>query len=479
MPLTYSPNQIINKFEGSVVRTLSQLEAEGYIAHNILLPKVNNRYRPDEHDIVVLLPWAAYTIDAKEYAPGYYNIPGNSPSQWRRFSPEFTKQDGKTKVLGNLPNPFHVAKQKGSILHSLCKKADRQLENYPTQSIIVVPDHAEVTPEFQPYSREEYSFELRVLKLSQLVDAIVADGKAHTGRIYTMDQRRRIFEEIQALPQQPTQGISLCGVRLDKELRRSEPGCPVSMTAYEGVKEMSGTKVEVRIYCKWPWNENSDRFLDRLHRRLNAIERVYIPHLMQVIVSEDLPDLVVLAFIHFPGKTLAELLKRERSLSVPIVKSLIRYLAGTVKELHQCDIIHHDIRPEHVLVAPNLNSHGGQEHLLVGLTSPLIDDGCLSTQVFGDDFESSFSAPEMQAHRHPDRGKPQSDIFSLGRLAAYCLLGDAKYRQRLGKEGIDLDLQGELQGIDAHFKSVIEGATQYRSSQRYANIDEMLAALSK
>jgi hypothetical protein len=97
----------------------------------------------------------------------------------------------------------------------------------------------------------------------------------------------------------------------------------------------------------------------------------------------------------------------------------------------------------------------------------------LSTQVFGNDFESSFSAPEMQVHKHPQRGKPQNDIFSLGRLAAYCVLGDAEYRQRLRDGKID------LQGVDTHLAGIINRATQYRSSDRYGDIDEMLAALSE
>ncbi|WP_017715562.1 NERD domain-containing protein kinase family protein [Kamptonema formosum] len=473
MPLEYTSHPVGNAFEGSVVRELSRLDEDGFIAHNILLPNVNDRYNPNEHDIVLLLPWAAYTIDAKEYEPGYYNIPGNSDVEWRTSSPEFKRKNGnKTKILSRLANPFHVAKQKGSILHATCKGI-KALVNYRVQSLIVVPDHAEVTPNNQSHTQDGFVFNLRVLKLSELVGAIIEEGKAHKGRTYTMDKRRLIFEKLQALPQQPKGGISLCQIRLGKQLNRSEPGCPVSMTAYEGVKDPPGEQVEVRIYRKWPWNDNSDRFLDRVKRRMKALYKFPSRHVMQVLTFEELPDMVVIAFKRFDGETLAELLKRRKSLPVATVKSLVRHLANTVKELHRQNIIHHDIRPEHVLVAPNLESHGGEEHLITGLTSPLIDDRRLSTQVFGNDFESSFSAPEMQIHKHPHRGKPQNDIFSLGRLAAYCVLGDAEYRQRLRDDKID------LQGVDTHLAGIIDRATQYRSSDRYGDIDEMLAALSE
>ncbi len=473
MPLQYTPHLIGNDFEGAVLWELSRrLDEDGFIAHNILLPKVNDRYNPKEHDIVLLLSRSAYTIDAKEYEPGYYNIPGNSPAEWRKESPEFTREDGQTKVLRQLPNPFHVAKQKGSILHALCKVI-KVLGNYRVQSLIVVPEHAEVTPNNHPHTHDGQVFNLRVLKLSELVDAIVADGKAHKGRTHTMDERRLIFEKLQALPQQVKGGISLCGIRLDKQLNRREPGCPISMTAYEGVKDPPGVPVEVRIYRTWPWNDNSDRFLDRVQRRMKALYEFPSRHVMRVLTFEELPDMVVIAFKRFEGETLAELLKGRKSLPVAIVKSFLRHLANTVKELHRQNIIHHDIRPEHVLVAPNLESHGGEKHLIAGLTSPLIDEGCLSTQVFSNDFESSFSAPEMQVHKHPHRGKPQNDIFSLGRLAAYCVLGDANYRQRLRDGKID------LQGVDPQLAGIINRATQFRSTERYGNIDEMLAALSE
>ena len=474
MPLEYTSHSVGNAFEGSVVRELSRLDEDGFIAHNILLPKVNDRYNPNEHDIVLLLPWAAYTIDAKEYEPGSYNIPGNSHVEWRKSSPEFTREDGKTKRLSHLPNPFHVAKQKASILHAKCKDIDKKvLAHYPVQSIIVVPAQAEVTPNNQSHTQDGFVFNLRVLKLSELVDTIVADGKAHKGRTHTMNERRLIFEKLQALPQQLKGGISLCGIRLGKQLNRSEPGCPVSMTAYEGVKDPPGVPVEVRIYRKWPWNDNSDRFLDRMERRMKALYEFPSRHVMHVLTFEELPDMVVIAFKRFDGETLAELLKGRKTLPVATVKSFLRHLANTVKELHRQNIIHHDIRPEHVLVAPNLESHGGEKHLIAGLTSPLIDDRCLSTQVFGNDFESSFSAPEMRAHKHPHRGKPQNDIFSLGRLAAYCVLGDAEYRRRLRDGKIDLE------GVDPHLAGIINHATQYRSSDRYGDIDEMLAALSE
>jgi|GEM_PF-6937444 tRNA A-37 threonylcarbamoyl transferase component Bud32 len=472
MPLQYTPHLIGNDFEGSVVRELSRLDEDGFIAHNILLPKVNDRYNPNEHDIVLLLPWAAYTIDAKEYEPGFYNIPANGPVEWRKSSPEFTREDGQTRILKHLANPFHVAKQKGSILHTTCKGL-KALGNYRVQSLIVVPDLAKVTSNNQSPTQDGFVFNLRVLKLSELVDTIVADGKAHKGRTYTMDERRLIFDKLQALPQQPKGGISLCGIRLGKQLNRSEPGCPVSMTAYQGVKDPPGVPVEVRIYRKWPWNDSSDRFLDRVERRMKALYEFPSRHVMHVLTFEELPDMVVIAFKRFEGETLAELLKGRKSLPVATVTSFLRHLANTVKELHRQNIIHHDIRPEHVLVAPNLESHGGEKHFIAGLTSPLIDDRCLSTQVFGNDFESSFSAPEMQVHKHPQRGKPQNDIFSLGRLAAYCVLGDAEYRQRLRDGKID------LQGVDTHLAGIINRATQYRSSDRYGDIDEMLAALSE
>jgi hypothetical protein len=122
MPLQYRPSRIAEQFEGLVIRQLAQIEEPvGVIVHNVLLPHVRDRYRPNEHDIILLLPWAAYTIDAKNYHPGLYRIPGNGIVEWRKEPPQFASEDHPSdfQAVPELPNPFRVAYQKSGVLHSL------------------------------------------------------------------------------------------------------------------------------------------------------------------------------------------------------------------------------------------------------------------------------------------------------------------------------------------------------------------------
>ena len=117
--MKYVPGQLANSFEGAVVRELARVKSDGYIAHNVLLPNVRDRYNPNEHDIVLLLPSVAFTIDAKEYAAGQYKLTGNASVEWRRSPPEHRSGSEAWHTLRGLPNPFYVAFQKAKVLHGL------------------------------------------------------------------------------------------------------------------------------------------------------------------------------------------------------------------------------------------------------------------------------------------------------------------------------------------------------------------------
>ncbi|MBW4492727.1 MAG: hypothetical protein KME26_06490 [Oscillatoria princeps RMCB-10] len=47
MPLQHTPHLIGNDFEGAGVRDMSRSDEDGFTAHNIWLPKVNDGYNPN------------------------------------------------------------------------------------------------------------------------------------------------------------------------------------------------------------------------------------------------------------------------------------------------------------------------------------------------------------------------------------------------------------------------------------------------
>lgn len=471
MPLHYTPNRISNAFEGSVVQELARLngesELEGFIAHNVLIPHVKNRYLPNEHDIVLLLPHVGYTLDAKEYRPGEYRIPVNGLIEFR------ARGDKQFVAVRELPNPYELADKKSKILSGVCRRVSPQFGNYWIESLIVVPDHVDLLCDSGD-GADQLPINLRIVKLSGLCRAVLDDMRGkNRGQSLGFPQLKQIWEAIGA--QTPTTGsdAEVCGIRFGDMISRTEPGCPLPMQAFRGVYKLTGKPVEIRIYRSWPWNEQTVRFLERMRRRLTLLQDLNMESVPRVIVAADLPDVFIFATRWFEGETLADLVHRRASLPADLAVSLVRYVGNSVRRLHEKGIVHLDIRPEHVWVGPGLESHSGRQHLLSGFTNPLIDDARLSTQAYAIGFDASFSAPEMQYHRHPYRGKPQNDVFSLGRLLAYCILGDDLYRRNLQDDGT-LFLPDE---VSDSLRDCIHMSTDPRASVRLVGIEEFARLL--
>lgn len=469
MPLYYKPSPISNTFEGAVVRELSQLDSEpgidGFIAHNVLLPNIKHRYLPNEHDILLLLPYAGYTIDAKEYRPGQYKIPVNGRIEFRRRGDEEFRQL-------QLPHPYVVADRKAKVLSGVCGRISAQFSNYRILSSIVFPDHVELinsggcgTP---------LPMNLRMVTLSDLCRIILDDMREPKfGKSLAHTELEQIFRAIGAETEAIEEGREVCGIRFGERITRTEPGCPVAMDAFRGVYTLTGRESEIRLYRSWPWNDQTDRFMGRMRRRLTLLQEIVLETLPRVLVAEELPDAFILATRWFDGETVINLVRRRASLSSDLAVALIAQVAYSVRHLHERGIVHLDVRPDYVWVGPALENHAGAKHQLGGFTSPLIDETRLSTQAYATGFDASFSAPEMQYHRHPDRGKPQNDVFSLGRLLAYCILGEDLYRRNLMNDG-NLLLPDEVPG---NIRDCIRMATASRVSARLASVDDFMRVL--
>jgi hypothetical protein len=479
MPLTITTRHATNPFEASVCNEVSNLTHDGFLTNTILLPNVTYRFYPDEHDALLLLPWAAYTLDAKGWAAGTYRFPMNNPVEYTRSRPPADPVLGWRRQA-NLPNPFHVAKQKGSALHAYCRRARSGVENLPILPLIVFPDHCDFTPDQDNYvpSGGGPPLNLRILKLGQMNARIDADAATMTGTRYGLPLLETLLRRLEAERRRPYEGLAMCGFHLEQLVDRKEPGCPVRFVTYQSMHEFTATKAEVRLYDKYPANVSADRFLDCARRRATALHRCSIPTVVRLLNVEELPDLLLMAFERYDGETLQEVVGRRQHLSEGLVRSLLIHLARSVQALHEQGIIHLDLRPEYILLGDGLDGHGGADHRLTGLTNPLIDTSQISTAVYDNNFDASFASFEMRAHGHSNRGQAGTDIFSLGRLAAYCLLGHVRYRDAV--VGTDLDsVRFDLSGIGQSLRRIVERAMELRPEHRHPAARDLADELVK
>jgi hypothetical protein len=474
MTIEWKPRPGADAFETDVLREVSGLKRDGFLTNNVLLPNVHYRCFPNEHDALLLLPWAAYTLESKGWDEGDYRFEGNNPVEWQRRRPVY--DDGhRRRVLDGFPNPFHVAYKKATVLHTFLAGIGRGLESYPVLPLVVMPDHCAFTPDRHTLAAAGVpTLDLRIVHLGKLVQLLEDDSRIYPDLRLGRSLLETMLRALETLPPKQEEPMPLCGCIRLQEIHRVEPGCPVTLRAYKARQAVAGREVEVREYVLWPFGDDAAAFLEHARKRAAALMEVRLDTVMHFRHAEELPDRLVLVIDPLWGEPINEVIRQRVTLRPEVVRSLLVHLGRSVATLHAKRIIHLDIRPEYVLLNPDLESHGGSKHLLVGLTNPLIDSGKVSTAVFHDNFEGSFSAPEMRESGRADRGTPATDLFSLARLAVYCLLGDNQYRQHLRQ---DRPLTSSLGDLDATFRLALESAMRDRPADRFRSAEEMLRLL--
>jgi serine/threonine protein kinase len=300
----------------------------------------------------------------------------------------------------------------------------------------------------------------------------LADRCKYKGEQFQVQEFKRIFEALDALPQTLDTGYCVGNFALRKRIDVAEPGCPVRLDVFEGAETVSGEPVEIRLYDTAQRDEETRRFLRRIRRRLIGLRKAKDPHVVSIVGLLDLPEGLLVAFEKPRGSSLTDALHYRGKLPIALSVSLLEHLAATAGRLHERRIFHLDIRPDFIILSNHLESHQGADHFLTGLTNPLIDEAIGSEVVYNNGFDESFAAPELRFARHEDRGRPAVDVFSLGSLLAFCVMGEDYYRARVVKGIVAPNTGSRL------LDGIISTATAYRSPQRYQSAVEFRAALA-
>jgi serine/threonine-protein kinase len=114
------------------------------------------------------------------------------------------------------------------------------------------------------------------------------------------------------------------------------------------------------------------------------------------------------------GESLAELLARERRLDAPRTLALLRQAADALAAAHAAGLVHRDVKPGNVLVAPDGTVKITDFGIAVSASSvPLTNTG----QVVG---TAHYLSPEQAAGA---RASAASDVYALGLIGYECLAG--------------------------------------------------------
>jgi serine/threonine protein kinase len=190
-------------------------------------------------------------------------------------------------------------------------------------------------------------------------------------------------------------------------------------------------------------------FRARFAREVAAASRVSGVFTAAVIEADPDADLPWVATAYVPAPSLSTLVREAGPLPVPAVRWLAAGCAEALQSIHGAGLLHRDVKPSNVLVAPD-----GPRVIDFGVARAA--ERVQLTTTHAGSGTPAYMAPEQA--RDATRASPASDVFSLGATLVYAATGHPPYQGdtvmdilvRLATEAPDLSgLPEDLYGLVA------------------------------
>ena len=157
----------------------------------------------------------------------------------------------------------------------------------------------------------------------------------------------------------------------------------------------------------------------RFAREVAAASRVSGVFTASVIQADAEADLPWVATAYVPAPSLSTLVRRCGPLPVPAVRWLAAGCAEALQSIHSVGLVHRDVKPSNVLVAPD-----GPQVIDFGVAR--VAERVQLTATRGAAGTPAYMAPEQA--RDATLTSPASDVFSLGSTLVFAATGHPPYR---------------------------------------------------
>jgi len=239
----------------------------------------------------------------------------------------------------------------------------------------------------------------------------------------------------------------LVGKALDHYRILEQVGKGGMATVYRAQDSRSGHDVAVKVLS--PTISEEKRFVRRFRREAGLVVRLKHPHIVPVLDYGETDGLVYLVMPYVKGRTLADLIRRNR-LTLEDILRWTNQVANALEYAHSQNIIHRDIKPSNVLI-----SDAGEALLMDFGLAKLADRSSTLTgsMLMG---TPAYISPEQGRGQELDQ---RSDQYAYGIMLFQILTGKLPFESDNPMATVLMHLQEpvpSLRGINPRIPQTVE-----------------------